>query len=477
MDELCKKYMAKIDALVHRQVALLKNLKTQVRQLANVFNNRPLKRPYRVILDLILKGRQGTLYDSKPSEWKKVNSVTYAVFDENYPYDPLEASLVVNYERDEVDFVEYVNFFDASSHVLRTPFESLDFSTSSSPIKPSIEEPPTTDRHLSLVRTKEGGITMIANSNNKFIPLRIVTKWRVCMDYQKVNKAIRKDHFALPFIDQMLDKLFGKEFQCILDRYSRYNQIAIAPSDQERTTFTCPYDVDEHYLKVFMDDTFIFGNNFDDCLLKLARVLQRCEESYLVLNKEKCHFMVQLGIALGHKVLNRGLKVDKAKIETIETLPPPTSMKVIVYTDQSIIKYLIAKENAKPRLIRWILLLQEFYLEIKDRKGIKNQVAHHLSGLENDNQANDLTLINETFLDEQLLHVGQKKLPWYAKVSTSGNISKRHKMPLANIFEMKIFYVEGIDFMGPFISSFNNRYILCPAFNGDPHSDLPKSLH
>ena len=88
---------------------------------------------------------------------------------------------------------------------------------------------------------KKGGVTVVANDNNELIPTRTVTGWRVCMDYRKLNKATRKDHFPLPFIDQMLDRLMGKEYYCFLDGYSGYNQIAIAPEDQEKTTFTCPY--------------------------------------------------------------------------------------------------------------------------------------------------------------------------------------------------------------------------------------------
>ncbi|KAK8510976.1 hypothetical protein V6N12_036888 [Hibiscus sabdariffa] len=88
---------------------------------------------------------------------------------------------------------------------------------------------------------KKGGITVISNENKELIPTRTVTGWRVCMDYRKLNKATRKDHFPLPFIDQMLDRLAGKPFNCFLDGYSGYNQIAIAPEDQSKTTFTCPY--------------------------------------------------------------------------------------------------------------------------------------------------------------------------------------------------------------------------------------------
>ena len=88
---------------------------------------------------------------------------------------------------------------------------------------------------------KKGGFTVIRNEMNELIPTRTVTGWRVCIDYRKLNNATRKDHFPLPFIDQMLDRLAGHPHFCFLDGYSGYNQIAIAPEDQEKTTFTCPF--------------------------------------------------------------------------------------------------------------------------------------------------------------------------------------------------------------------------------------------
>ena len=88
---------------------------------------------------------------------------------------------------------------------------------------------------------KKGGITVVANQNNELIPTRTVTGWRICVDYRKLNKATRKDHFPLPFIDQMLDRLSSKAFYYFLDGYSGYNQIAIASEDQHKTTFTCTY--------------------------------------------------------------------------------------------------------------------------------------------------------------------------------------------------------------------------------------------
>ena len=88
---------------------------------------------------------------------------------------------------------------------------------------------------------KNGGFTVIINEKNKLIPTRTVTGWRVCIDYKKLNTTTRKDHYPLPFIDQMLDKLCGHPYFYFLNRYFGYNQIAIAPEDQEKTTFTCLY--------------------------------------------------------------------------------------------------------------------------------------------------------------------------------------------------------------------------------------------
>ncbi|GAB2286267.1 hypothetical protein Dimus_039754 [Dionaea muscipula] len=204
---------------------------------------------------------------------------------------------------------------------------------------------------------KKGGITVVENENNELIPTRLVTGWRVCIDYRRLNSAIRKDHFPLPFMDQMLDRLSGRAFYYFLDGYSGYFQIAIQPEDQDKTTFTCPYgtftyrrmpfglcnalatfqrcmmsifhDMVKDILEIFIDDFSVTGQSFDDCLTNLSRVLQRCEETNLVLNWEKCHLMVTEGIVLGHKVSQRGIEVNKAKVEVIEKLVPPTDLKTL----------------------------------------------------------------------------------------------------------------------------------------------------
>ncbi|GJS50595.1 reverse transcriptase domain-containing protein [Tanacetum coccineum] len=88
---------------------------------------------------------------------------------------------------------------------------------------------------------KKGGITVVTNEDNELVPTHTVTGWRVCIDYRKLNDATRKDHFPLPFIDQMLERLYRNEYYCFLDGFSRYFQIPLALEDQEKTTFTCPY--------------------------------------------------------------------------------------------------------------------------------------------------------------------------------------------------------------------------------------------
>ena len=423
---------------------------------------------------------------------------------------------------------------------------------------------------------KKGGFTVIRNERNELIPTRTVIGWRVCIDYRKLNTAPRKDHFPLPFIDQMLDRLAGHPYLCFLDGYFGYNQIAISPEDQEKTTFTCPYgtfsfrrmpfglcnapatfqicmmsmfsDLAEEVMEIFMDDFTVYGSSFEHCLQNLGTILHRCQDKNLDLNWEKCHFMVTEGIVLGHRISAVGLEVDQAKVSIIQTLLPPTTVKgirsflghaglyrrfirdfskiarplcrllekdakfnfdescqnsfeeiksrlvkspimakpdwnkefeimcdasdyamgavlgqkankvfraiyyssktfneaqencstiekemlamvfacekfrpyilgshVIIHTDHAAIKYLMAKKEAKPRLIIWVLLLQEFDLEIKDKKGCDNVIDDHLSRVEKFTMKEEEMEVTENFPDEQLFQLSFQ-LPWYADI-------------------------------------------------------------
>ncbi|GJW32924.1 reverse transcriptase domain-containing protein [Tanacetum coccineum] len=89
---------------------------------------------------------------------------------------------------------------------------------------------------------KKGGITVVTNKNDELVPTRTITGWRVCIDYRKLNEATAKDHFPLPFMDQMLERLAGNKYFCFLDGFSGYFQIPIDPNDQEKTIFTCPFE-------------------------------------------------------------------------------------------------------------------------------------------------------------------------------------------------------------------------------------------
>nr|GFA10829.1 reverse transcriptase domain-containing protein [Tanacetum cinerariifolium] len=374
-------------------------------------------------------------------------------------------------------------------------------------------------------------------------------------------------------------RLAGNEYYCFLDGFSRYFQIPIDPRDQEKTTFTCLYgmfayrrmpfglcnapstfqrcmlaifhDMVEKTMEVFMDDFSIFGKSFENCLSRLDKMLQRCEDTNLYLNWEKSHFMVKEGIVLGHKISKNGIEVDKAKVDVITKLHHPTTVKgvrsflghvgfyrrfiqdfskisrpmthllkkntlfifskdcikafqmlkkklmkapiliapnwdlpfelmcdasdfaigavlgqrhekhfkpihyvsktmtdaeskytttekemlavvyafeefrsylivnkIIVHTDHSALKYLFVKKDAKARLLRWVLFLQEFDFKVLDTKGTENLAADHLSRLENPYEnVLDPKEINETFPLETLSMVtfrGDSSAPWFA---------------------------------------------------------------
>ncbi|RVX01134.1 Retrovirus-related Pol polyprotein from transposon 297 [Vitis vinifera] len=258
-----------------------------------------------------------------------------------------------------------------------------------------------------------------------------------------------------------------------------------APATFQRCMLSIFSDMVERIMEVFMDDIIIYGGTFEECLVNLEAVLHRCIEKGLVLNWEKCHFMVRQGIVLGHIISEKGIEVDKAKVELIVKLPSPTTVNgvrqflghegfyrrfikgvvlgqredgkpyviyyasktlneaqrnytttekelltvvfaldkfraylvgsfIIIFTDHSALKYLLTKQDAKARLIRWILLLQEFDLQIKDKKGVENVVADYLSRLVIAHNSHPLP-INDDFPEESLMFL--VKTPWYAHIA------------------------------------------------------------
>nr|GEU50449.1 DNA-directed DNA polymerase [Tanacetum cinerariifolium] len=174
---------------------------------------------------------------------------------------------------------------------------------------------------------KKGGFTVVENEDNELILTRLVTGWRVCVNHRKLNEATRKEHFPLPFMDQMLERLAGNQYYCFLDSFSGYLQIPIDPKDQEKTTFTCPYGTFAYRHMPFGLCNTAGTNSFQNCLSHFERMLKRCEDTNLCLNWEKSHFMVKEGIVLGHKILKQGIELEKAKVDVITKLPHPTTVK------------------------------------------------------------------------------------------------------------------------------------------------------
>ncbi|GJV06278.1 reverse transcriptase domain-containing protein [Tanacetum coccineum] len=193
---------------------------------------------------------------------------------------------------------------------------------------------------------KKGGITVVTDEKDELVPTRTVTGWRVCIDYGKLNEATAKDHFPLPFMDQMLERLAGNKYLCFLDGFFGYFQIPIDLMDQEKTTFTCPFgtyayrrmpfglcnssatfqrcmlaifhDMIEESIEVFMDDFSIFGNSFDHCLKNLDKMLQRCKDANLALNWENVTLWLKKELCLDTKCPVQALKLTKPK-STFET--------------------------------------------------------------------------------------------------------------------------------------------------------------
>ncbi|KAK1696307.1 hypothetical protein QYE76_013004 [Lolium multiflorum] len=334
---------------------------------------------------------------------------------------------------------------------------------------------------------KKGGMTVVPNDNDELIPQRVVVGYRMCIDFRKVNKVTKKDHYPLPFIDQMLERLSKNTHFCFLDGYSGFSQIAVKAKDQEKTTFTCPYgtyayrrmpfglcnapatfQVDRAKVEAIEKMPYprdvkgirsVLGHagfyrrfikDFSKISKPLTNLLQKdvpfvfdddCKEAFETLKKALTTAPVveppdwnlpfeimcdasdfAVGAVLGQRVdkklnvihyASKTLDVAQRNYATTEKellavvfacdkfRPYIVDSKVTIHTDHAAIRYLMTKKDAKPRLIRWVLLLQEFDLHIIDRKGADNPVADNLSRLEN--IAYDPVPVNDSFPNEQLV--------------------------------------------------------------------------
>jgi hypothetical protein len=192
-------------------------------------------------------------------------------------------------------------------------------------------------------------------------PLVIAPKkngqWRICVDFIELNKATHRDYFPLPFIDQVLDTLSEKKYFSFLNGFSGYNQIQIAPEDQENTTFTCPWgtyayrvlhfglcnapttfqmvflaifsNLINDCVEVYMDEFTVHGKDFQEDLTSLEKVLIRCKETNISLSNEKSKMLLTEGIVLGHHISGSGIRVDLTKIHIITQIRIPSSQKEV----------------------------------------------------------------------------------------------------------------------------------------------------
>ncbi|GKE06159.1 reverse transcriptase domain-containing protein [Tanacetum coccineum] len=205
------------------------------------------------------------------------------------------------------------------------------------------------------------------------------------------------------------------------------------------------HDMIEKTMEVFMNDFSVFGNSFGNCLSRVDKMLQRCEDTNLCLNWEKSQFIVKEGIVLGHKISKNGIEVDKAKVDVISKLPHPTTVKgvrsflghaafetlkkklteapILIAPDWDLPFELMCDASdfvidSKARFLQWVLLLQEFTFKVIDTKGAENLAADHLSRLENPYEnVLDLKEVNEKFPLETLNMVtfhGDSSTPWFA---------------------------------------------------------------
>ncbi|XP_047249863.1 uncharacterized protein LOC124885667 [Capsicum annuum] len=233
--------------------------------------------------------------------------------------------------------------------------------------------------------SKKGGMTVFPNENNDLVPMRPVTGWRVCMDYRKLNSWNEKDHFPMPFTDRMLDRIVDRDS---IDGHARFYRRFI-----------------KDLLKIAHPLCKILENEekfkFDDDCVKSFNCLKELLVSAPIIVAPNWSLLFELICETGSVALGAFWAYL-------------LGTKVVVHTDHAAVRYFMSKKEAKPQLIRWITLLQEFDFEVKDRKRRENQVADHLSHLESNHEKLGEIDINGTFPKKLVISLSESITHWYA---------------------------------------------------------------
>nr|GEY83488.1 hypothetical protein [Tanacetum cinerariifolium] len=277
--------------------------------------------------------------------------------------------------------------------------------------------------------SKKGGFTVVENEFNELIPTGLVTGWRVCVNYRKLNESTCKDHFPLPFMDQMLERLAGNQYYCFLDGFSVISKFPSirkirrkphSPVYTERLLIAAcllGYAMHQERFRgltrlLEKDTLFIFSKECVEAFQTLKRKLTKapiliapdwdmpfelmCDASDFGIGavlgqRQDKHFRpVHYASKTMTKAESNYTTTKKEMLAVVYAFEKFWSYlimnKSIVYTDHSALKYLFAKKDSKARLIRWVLLLQEFAFKVIDTKGAENLAVDHLSRLENPHQ-------------------------------------------------------------------------------------------
>ncbi|GKA43411.1 reverse transcriptase domain-containing protein [Tanacetum coccineum] len=237
------------------------------------------------------------------------------------------------------------------------------------------------------------------------------------------------------------------------------------------------HDMIEETMEVFMDDFSVFGDSFSSCLSYLDKMLKRCEDTNLVLNWEKCHFVVKEGIVLGHKISKSGIEVDRAKIDVIAKLPHPTSVKG---AKNLAADHLSRLENPHQGDLEKKEITKTFPLETlgmisshNDSNQVIRRCVHgqeavdiltscHNGPTGGHHGANYIAkkVFDSGFYWPTIYRDAHDLVTRYDACQHQGKISQHDEIPQNAIQVCEIFDVWGIDFMGPFPSSRGNKYIL-----------------